>query len=172
MKKIALIIGRFQPFHLGHLMLIKKASNSKDIIKIKIGIGSSQFKNTEENPFSAFERGEMIEKSLRGNISIPYEIFEIPDIGNDKKWVSHVEKIVGKFDVVYTNGKLEKRLFKDRNYEVRTTPLFNRKNYSGTEIRKRIISGRKWKNLVPKGTLEVIEKINGEERIKSLHSSK
>lgn len=172
MKKIALIIGRFQPFHLGHLMLIERASNSRDVKKIKIAIGSSQFKNTKENPFSSKERKEMIEISLKEKVSKPYKIFEVPDINNNEKWVDHVKKIVGKFDVVYTNGKLEKRLFKEKNYEVRATPLFNRKNYSGTEIRKRIISGKEWKNLVPKGTLKVIKKIKGNKRIIKIFSKK
>jgi len=40
----ALIIGRFQPFHLGHLLLIKEAAKEADIIVI--GIGSSQESRT------------------------------------------------------------------------------------------------------------------------------
>ncbi|MEK7177332.1 MAG: adenylyltransferase/cytidyltransferase family protein [Patescibacteria group bacterium] len=38
-NKIALIVGRFQPFHKGHLFLIKKALEKAD--KIIVGIGSS-----------------------------------------------------------------------------------------------------------------------------------
>lgn len=167
---IALIPGRFQPFHLGHLKLIETAAKAKDVNELIIGIGSSQFKNTKENPFSAKERREMIENSLKNKISIPYKIVEIPDIGDDEKWVSHVESIVKNFDVVYTNGELEKRLFRKKGYEVRTTKFFNRKNYSGTEIRKRIINGNEeWKTFVPEGMLKVIKKVKGEERIKKIN---
>ncbi len=167
MKQTALIVGRFQPLHLGHLKLIKKVARKNDIGKIIIGIGSSQFKNTPDNPFSASERREMIKKSLQ--LLLPYEIIEIPDIANNEKWVSHLEPLTGKFDLVYTNSKLEKRLFRDAGYKIRSTEFFQREKYSGTEIRKRILTGENWKELVSTGTLEVMEKIKGEERIKNLN---
>jgi len=159
-----LIVGRFQPFHFGHLKLIAAAVLADDVERIKIGIGSAQFKNTKENPFSAEERREMIENSL-GKISKKYELFEIPDINDNEHWVSHVSEITGKFDFVYTNGELEMRLFKKAGYEVRTTEFFQRKDYCGIEIRRRISEGEEWKHLVPDGTFNVLEKIKGDERI-------
>jgi len=56
---IALFIGRFQPFHSGHLDAIKQISEEEIII----GIGSSQYSKTEENPYSFEERKKMIKKS-------------------------------------------------------------------------------------------------------------
>jgi len=159
----ALIIGRFQPFHLGHLRLIEFAAREVD--SLIIGIGSSQESNTRENPFSADERRRMIENSIKG---IEFKIFDIPDVNNDKIWVSHVKEIVLEFDSVYTNGELERQLFKEAGYGVRATPFFDRGNYSGTEIRRRILAGEDWKDLVPEGTLKVMEEINGEERIREL----
>jgi len=50
MKKTLLFIGRFQPFHLGHLLLIKKYL--KRGYFIKIGIGSSEKAHQIHNPFS------------------------------------------------------------------------------------------------------------------------
>ena len=172
-KLTALIIGRFQPFHLGHLKLIKCIENSSDVKRLIICIGSSQFKNTKENPFSSSERKEMIENSLKGIIKIPYEIFEIPDIGDDEKWVSWVESIIGKrFDVVYANSEWVESLFKEKGYRVRKTKLFNKEKFSGTEIRKKILNGDdEWKKLVPEGTLKVIEKVRGKERIKKIYHS-
>jgi len=157
----ALIIGRFQPFHLGHLRLIEFAA--KEVDSFIVGIGSSQESNTRENPFSAEERRRMIENSLAG---IKFEILEIPDINNNDLWVSHVKKIIPEFDSVYTNTELERHLFKEAGCEVRETPFFDRGNYSGTEIRRRILAGEEWKRLVPEGTLKVMEEIGGEERIK------
>lgn len=168
LKQTALIVGRFHPFHLGHLKLIQKVAKDKNIRKLIIGIGSSQFHNTQENPFSAKERREMIEKSLK--ILIPYQIVEIPDIGDDKGWVSHVKKLVGEFDIVYANGDLEKKLFQKAGYEVKQPGFFQRKRYAGTEIRRRIITRKKWENLVPEGTREVMKKIKAEERIKKINS--
>ncbi|OYT40215.1 MAG: nicotinamide-nucleotide adenylyltransferase [Candidatus Altiarchaeales archaeon] len=162
--KTALIIGRFQPFHLGHLLLIEEAAKHSDFIVI--GIGSSQESHTKENPFTAQERRRMIERSLK--IPKKFSIFDIPDIGNDELWVSHVEKLVPRFDIVYTNGELERRLFKESGYRVHATGFFNRDRYSGAEIRRRIISGEKWEDLVPEGTLAVMKEIDGVQRIKSL----
>ncbi|MBU4266803.1 MAG: nicotinamide-nucleotide adenylyltransferase [Candidatus Altiarchaeota archaeon] len=159
----ALIIGRFQPFHLGHLRLIEFAAREAD--SIIIGIGSSQESNTRENPFSAAERRRMIESSLA---EITFEIFEIPDINNNEIWVSHVKEIIPEFDSVYTNAELERHLFKEAGCKVRETPFFDRGNYSGTEIRRRILAGEVWEDLVPEGTLKVMEEIKGEARIREL----
>jgi len=54
-----LFIGRFQPFHLGHLSDIKDAL--KEVDELVIAIGSSQHSGTKENPFSTEERIKMIE---------------------------------------------------------------------------------------------------------------
>ena len=40
----ALFIGRFQPFHLGHLLLLQRLSTQYE--EIIIGIGSSQYHDT------------------------------------------------------------------------------------------------------------------------------
>ena len=80
----ALVIGRFQPFHKGHLELLLHIS--KDFEKIIIGIGSSQYSNTKQNPFSGEERKKMIELALKEWIS-NYETIYIPDIHDSEKWV-------------------------------------------------------------------------------------
>ncbi len=164
MSATALIIGRFQPFHLGHVRLIEEASKEAD--HILIGIGSSQEDHTKNNPFTAAERKEMIERSLK--VGKKYSVYDIPDIGNDKLWVFHVAGIVPRFDVVYTNGLLERKLFAESGYRVHATGLYNREKYAGTEIRRRIVSGEKWEDLVPKGTLAVMEEIKGVKRVRDL----
>ena len=58
----SLFIGRFQPFHKGHQLIIKKIKNNFE--KINIGIGSSQYHHTITNPFTSDERKLMIKKSL------------------------------------------------------------------------------------------------------------
>ncbi|RLI90634.1 MAG: nicotinamide-nucleotide adenylyltransferase [Candidatus Altiarchaeales archaeon] len=164
MSEKALIIGRFQPFHLGHLKMIEWAAN--EVEKLIIGIGSSQESHTLKNPFTASERREMIERSLKTRFR--YEIYEIPDVNNDDIWVSHVRKLVPDFDVVYTNSDWVRDLFEREGFVVRGTPLFKPEVYSGTEVRKRMIGGKDWQSLVPLGTIEVIKEINGVERLKRL----
>lgn len=128
MLMIALFIGRFQPFHSGHLDAIKQISASEIII----GVGSSQYSGTNDNPYSFEERKKMIEKSL-GKKS---KIIAIPDIHDAKKWVAHVEKIVGKFDIVYTGNDMVRRLFEEKYYKVKSLKI--NINISGTELRKKM----------------------------------
>ena len=63
MKK-GLILGRFQPFHLGHLNVINEVI--KEGLLPIIGIGSSQEGNTVNNPFTSKERIEMIRAIMDG----------------------------------------------------------------------------------------------------------
>ena len=98
----ALFIGRFQPFHNGHLKVIK--NSLKIYNEIIIGIGSSQYKDKPENPFSSEERSDMIKKTLVNQDINNYKIVRIPDIHNPPKWVEHVKSIISDFDVVITNN--------------------------------------------------------------------
>ena len=160
----ALVIGRFQPFHNGHLQLITKLSKTyKTII---IGIGSSQYSHTTENPFSYEERSQMITKTLQHNNITNFTIHPIPDLHDPPHWVKHVTSLTPTFDVVITNNNFTEQLFKEKNYTVKHTSLYNRDEYSGKEIRHRIKEKNPWKQLVPPEVYTYIQKIDGENRIR------
>ena len=55
---IGFLIGRFQPFHLGHLEAIKFALTKVE--HLHVGIGSSNKSHEKRNPFTADERKKMI----------------------------------------------------------------------------------------------------------------
>jgi nicotinamide-nucleotide adenylyltransferase len=162
----ALILGRFQPFHKGHLEVIRIIAKEWD--SVTIGIGSAQFSHTSENPFTAGERYLMISQGLRGDGITNYSLLPIVDVNRYGVWVAHVVSMVPPFKAVYSNNALTRRLFGEAGYEVRASPLFNREIYSGTEIRRRIIAGEKWRHLVPKATAKVIEEIDGIQRMREL----
>ena len=46
---------------------------------------------------------------------------------------------------------------------------FNRTEYSGTEVRKRILNNENWEDLVPQSVVKVIKDIKGVERIQKLN---
>lgn len=194
--KRALIIGRFQPLHLGHVKVIEEAAREYD--EIIIGIGSSQESHTLKNPFTAGERIMMIKNAMdemncgRNNKTddednkidnnynkindndndndnkINYLILPIPDVHNNSIWVAHVLSLVPKFDVVYSRNNLVKRLFREAGFTVKEQELYDRGKHEGTEIRRRIAEGKPWENLVPKAVYDVITGIGGAERIREL----
>lgn len=165
-----LLIGRFQPFHKGHTYVIKEIS--KEVDEILIGIGSAQESHSLENPFTAGERVMMISKSLFENgIKKNYYIIPIQDVNNNSLWVAHIKSLTPPFDKVYSGNALVKRLFLEHGIKVVTPPLYNRKEYSGTEIRRRMLEGEAWENLVPKAVAGVINEVDGVKRLRDLVKS-
>ncbi|RLF01945.1 MAG: nicotinamide-nucleotide adenylyltransferase, partial [Thermoprotei archaeon] len=53
-----LFVGRFQPFHLGHLKALRWILERED--EVIICIGSAQYSHSLRNPFTVGERVEMI----------------------------------------------------------------------------------------------------------------
>ena len=165
----ALYIGRFQPYHLGHHAVIKQIASEVD--EVIICIGSAQRSHELENPFTAGERYLMISKSLREDNVLNFYIVPILDVNRNAIWVSHVESLIPPVDVVYANNPLIERLFEERSYKVHAPILFNRKEYSGSEIRKRMLNKENWAGLVPKAVVEVIKEIKGLSRMEYLSRS-
>ena len=58
-----LYVGRFQPFHLGHLGAIKAVL--KEVDELVIVIGSAQYSHNANNPFTTGERLVMIRRALQ-----------------------------------------------------------------------------------------------------------
>ncbi|ARM75865.1 nicotinamide-nucleotide adenylyltransferase [Acidianus manzaensis] len=163
--------GRFQPFHLGHLSVVKWALERVD--ELVILVGSSQESHTLVNPFTAGERVEMIRLGLEeaGVSSSKYFIIPIPDVLMNSVWAYHVKLYSPKFEKVFARNPLVLRLFKEAGVEVEEPPAFNREKYNSTLIRKMIITGENWENLVPEKVYKYIINIKGDERLKEITRS-
>lgn len=158
-----LFVGRFQPFHLGHLKAIKWILERCE--KVIIVIGSSQYSFTERNPFTFEERKEMVKRSLEeeGVKEEKYEIIGIPDVFNCERWVKSILNEV-KFDVVYTRSLWVKECFDLFEIPVKEQPMFRR--YSGRKIRRMMREDKDWESLVPNGICKTIKYINVKKRLK------
>jgi nicotinamide-nucleotide adenylyltransferase len=167
-----IMVGRFQPVHKGHIEVIKQALQEVD--ELIIGVGSSQEGYTFENPFTAEERMLMIKRALEeaGIDRSRIHIVLIPDVHDDKKWVSSVLSLSPEFSVVYSGNPWVQRLFREAGYEVRVPPPFRREEYQGMEIRDRMLKGEKWEDLVPNSVLELMQKINAVERMERISRGK
>jgi nicotinamide-nucleotide adenylyltransferase len=163
-----LLVGRMQPFHKGHLEVIRTILNEVD--EVIIGIGSAQLSHSIKDPFTAGERVMMITKTLGdNNISANrYYIIPIEDVACNSQWVAHVEMLTPPFSKVFTGNPLVQQLFKEDGCEWEEPPHFNRKEYSGTEVRRRMLADEDWQSLLPDSAVEVINEIYGVSRIKHL----
>ncbi len=136
----SLYIGRFQPFHNGHLDAIQQIFEYGDTKFLLIGVGSAEENYTPENPFTAGERFNMIFESLitTGFSKEQFNIFPIRNINHYALWPKHVQQLLPEFSRVFSGSQLVQRLFKERLSEINVIELQNRTNISGTEVRKRI----------------------------------
>lgn len=161
-----LLIGRFQPFHLGHLEAFRFALSKVD--KLWIGIGSSNRPSEKNNPFTADERKEMILSSIDEAISNRIQIFFIPDFDNHIKWIENIDSLVPDFEVVFSNDELTQTLYSKRDKKIIEVPFIDREVLSGTNIRDKITSDQEWQTMVPDGTKTVLKKIDANNRLKIL----
>ncbi|MDI6806227.1 MAG: nicotinamide-nucleotide adenylyltransferase [Candidatus Aenigmarchaeota archaeon] len=160
-----LYIGRFQPFHLGHLEAVKYLLEKEE--KLIIGIGSAQYSFSLENPFSAGERLEMITDTLREEKLLDrVYLSQIPDTeGKYDLWVPLVERYCPKFDKVYSNNDFVKFLFEARGYKTLSIPKFEPEKYSSSLIRQKIINQEAWEDLVPNAVSKFIKVNKLDERL-------
>lgn len=95
---IAVIIGRFQPFHNGHKYLVEEALKLAE--NVIILIGSANRAMSVKNPFTYEERGNMIYETFKqgalgtsGRLTIK-PLKDIPY--SDELWVKQVQELVGR----------------------------------------------------------------------------
>ena len=163
MSNRGLYVGRFQPFHLGHLDAIKMVLTSVD--ELVIVIGSAQYSHTTNNPFTAGERLLMVRQALQeAGVDISrLWIVPVPDVHLHMLWVSALEGYTPNFNVVYSNEPLTRRLFMEKGYEVKNIRFFERKNYNSTLVREKMLKDDSWALLVPKSVAKFIDELDNDD---------
>ena len=163
-----LYVGRFQPFHLGHLHGVRYCLSKVD--DLVIVIGSSQKSHEPENPFTAGERATMIRDALQeaGVDCSRYFIIPVSDVEMHSAWVAHVCAQTPKFEIVFSNEPLTRRLFEEAGYPIEGIPFKDRDRYWATEVRNRMRHGGDWEELVPRAVARYLLEINGAKRVSEL----
>jgi nicotinamide-nucleotide adenylyltransferase len=130
-------------------------------------VGSSQHDHELMNPFTAGERITMVRLAFNESRIEPsrYFVVPVPDVIMHSTWFSELRSYVPSFNTIFSNEALTRRLVNEAGFSVENVPLFRREIYWSTEIRKRMISGEKWSELVPKSVAEYIINIDGVQRI-------
>ena len=169
MNNRGLYVGRFQPFHKGHLEAIREVL--KKVEEIVIVIGSAQYSHIIHNPFTAGERIVMVRQALEA-ANVDYSkvwIVPVPDVHLHMLWVSALEGYTPHFNIVFSNEPLTRRLFMENKYKVKKIRFFERKQYNSTSIREKMLTNERWEDLVPISVVEYITKIDGINRLRDLN---
>ena len=164
----ALYIGRFQPYHNGHQSVLERIAGEVD--EVVIGIGSAQLSHHQENPFTAGERILMITRAL-ADLPCPFYVIPIEDLRRNALWVAHVVSMAPPFERIFSSNPLVVQLFSEAGRVVTSPDMYERHTHSGTEIRRRMLAGEDWKELVPQAVVDVIEEINGVQRLNRISGS-
>jgi nicotinamide-nucleotide adenylyltransferase len=155
-------IGRFQPYHNGHQSVLEHIA--KQVDEIIIGVGSAQLSHSVDNPFTAGERVLMITRAL-SSLGCPFYVIPIEDIRRNALWVAHVRSMTPPFDACYSSNPLVVQLFREAGVDVQSPAMYERELLSGTEIRRRMLAGEPWKELVPRAVVRVLDEIEGTARL-------
>jgi bifunctional NMN adenylyltransferase/nudix hydrolase len=94
-------IGRFSPMHIGHQQVIETALEQAD--NIIILIGSSLRPRTIKNPWTFYERANMILDTIPDDIQSRVHIRPIRDyMYNDDAWINQIQATV--YDIVFDHA--------------------------------------------------------------------
>ena len=163
-----LLVGRFQPFHRGHLAVVREVRAARPSDPLLIGIGSAEESYTWKNPFTAGERFEMISRAVEEAEVGRVEIVPIADIRRHALWVRYLEGLLPAFDRVYTNNPLTRLLFERAGYDVERPRVVDRRRFEGLRLRERLAAGRGWKELVPPAVARYLATIDAPTRMRVL----
>lgn len=172
-KGTVFVIGRWQPFHKGHLSLVRRAIETYG--NITLGVGSSNKGHTWENPFTFAERINMISACLEEEgLSNRVRFVPIPDVGDDKVWFRLIEELVSDIGLVITGNAWCERIFSNAGYRVIHPDFLRKEFYNGTLIREDMrLQGlsQVWKKKVPEAIVRIIEGIpNLDGRLARVHN--
>jgi nicotinamide-nucleotide adenylyltransferase len=153
-KPTALFIGRFQPFHNGHMLVIQ--GMAKVCKKIVIAIGSSD-KHDADNPWTAEQRKDMIQRALQARDIIPmFDVvfIEVPDQKSDHDWATHVLELAGPVDVLWSGNKDTQECFEGK-LEIKN--IVEVPGISSTKIRELMAKNDwTWQDYVPEAVASAI----------------
>ena len=134
------VLGRFQPFHRGHALMLREAEKCRKVnypnLKLIIAVGSSNRPETLKNPWSASERIAMISSWLDNEAKFDAIVVAIPDIEDPPNWVSHAEKYHGTSGIFFSSDSSSCDLYNNSGWSIISMPLLQRDDYEGWRVRE------------------------------------
>jgi nicotinamide-nucleotide adenylyltransferase len=166
----SLFIGRFQPFHNGHLDAVRQIFEHGETKHLLIGIGNAEESHMPENPFTAGERFEMIFESLvaAGFSCEQFSVCPIRNINCYALWPHHVARLLPPFARVFSGSPIIRRLFSECLPQIQALSLKNRIQISATEIRAEILKDKPPQEFLPPKSLALLKRIDADGRLKEI----
>ncbi len=164
------LIGRFQPFHAGHLGVVRAIRAEAPERDLVVVIGSAEESYTWENPFTAGERFEMVERACREAKLTGVTVVPVEDIRRHTQWAAYLAGLLPPFDTVYTNNPLTRLLFERAGYAVRAPAWVDRARFEGVAIRERIADGKDLTGLVPPSVEAYLAELGAAARLSALRA--
>lgn len=166
-----LMIGRFQPFHLGHLELARQVLKECD--ELVVAVTSSQYNYLAKDPFTAGERIEMVLEALRGDGVDPSRrlVLGIENQHNVATWASYLRAALPRFDAVYSGNDYVAMLLADSGITVIGPKFLERDRFNATLIRRMMARGGDWEEAVPGAVARFIKSVNGVSRVRTILES-
>ncbi|MFZ3073712.1 MAG: NAD+ synthase [Minisyncoccales bacterium] len=164
-NKKVVFVGRFQPFHNGHLEAIRWIL--KQVGEVGIVIGSMQEYGQVNNPLDFKERKEIVEMALKVAGIKNYRIFGLPDFRNNAAWSKKLLEITGLGagqTVLVSLNDWARESVREIGIEVADHPMFF-DNLSATQVRQTIAAGFDWEKLVPSAVTHYLKNNGGLKRI-------
>jgi nicotinamide-nucleotide adenylyltransferase len=163
-----LFLGRFQPFHIGHLDGVEQVL--RDCTSVLIVVSSAHLCHMVDHPFTSGERYQMIKHTML-DLGIGPERYDIIPVGDNSSTPAFLATVVSfspPFHRVYTGNPQIVSLFSSWQYDVRPT---RSAVTSGEDVRRRMATDDDWECWVPDATVDLIRAIEGVRRVKLLYQS-
>jgi nicotinamide-nucleotide adenylyltransferase len=164
----ALVVGRFQPLHKGHVAVIRAALDDAD--EVTVVIGSSEAEPSWKDPFSVAERTMMLRAAFPAETADgSLRVVAVPDLFDPPRWVESVTQLVPGFDLVVGNDDWTLGLFKAIGKKVRSPGFEHRDEWHASRIRRQLADGiAAWRDAVPEAVLPILENLQAPARLRGL----
>lgn len=171
----ALVVGRFQPFHTGHLRLVEQAASAYG--EVVVAVASAQSNHLPRDPFTAGERIEMIRRALADegpdDALARCIVLPVSDRPDNAAWPAHLRSALPPFGAAITGNPYVAMLLSGAGIAVARPRMVERERYVGSAIREMMARGDgAWESLVPRAVASYVNEIGGAERIRTIAASR
>jgi nicotinamide mononucleotide adenylyltransferase len=184
-KSVGVVHGRFQPFHLEHLIYVMEAFKRCDFLFIGITNPDREemvFHTSDpnrsldtSNPLTFWQRVLLIEAGLREAGVPPNKFCIVPFPLNRAELLKYYVPLDARFYMtIYDDWGREKRdllISLGLDVEVLWERDLTHKSITATMIRQRIAAGEPWEELVPKAVAETMKEMALDAKIRDMMRS-